>query len=527
MSDRRTSDPQASGSRGTSLWGRLALVVFSVPVFVALTEGLLWTVDLGRSAQVADLSRGFDPGAALLVPDRSERGAWRTNLFDDPESEVRIPARDERRRVLLFGGSNTQVFPEQLLQATLAGAHPMAEPAGAPDSDAGWEVLNLGRQGYGSRRVRALVEQAMVLEPDVVVIYAGHNEFVELEFLRELTEVWGAPWEREVARLVSGLRSFGVLVDAWRPARAPEPLVRPDHQSRQLQWRETLERYVAYRDNLRAMCEAARAAGAQVIVCTLVSNLVSPPLVFTPSPEHDAATLAAFEDLRNQAVARLPKPCRVSLRPPLRLRMHDWFDGPSEPADRDAWSAPALRSMLGKLADAPASDEDNGASIEGAHWPDPDGWDDDVRALITSMEACVRPGLDPIGVRRLAEADALLRQALELVPDSPRAWFDLGLVAWLTDDEATARDAFRRAAELDRSPSSANAKVNGIVREVAATVPDVTLLDAEALFAARCPGGIVGYEVMMDSCHLQPGARVVLMEDLAQAILQLPPTPNR
>ena len=57
---------------------------------------------------------------------------------------------------------------------------------------------------------------------------------------------------------------------------------------------------------------------------------------------------------------------------------------------------------------------------------------------------------------------------------------------------------------------------------MAAAHPGATLLDSAARFAAACPGGLVGYELLMDRCHLQPGARHVLMADVARALLDLP-----
>ena len=44
------------------------------------------------------------------------------------------------------------------------------------------------------------------------------------------------------------------------------------------------------------------------------------------------------------------------------------------------------------------------------------------------------------------------------------------------------------------------------------------LLDSDALFATRVPGGLVGWEWMTDHCHLNRGAATVLMEDVAHAI---------
>jgi hypothetical protein len=59
---------------------------------------------------------------------------------------------------------------------------------------------------------------------------------------------------------------------------------------------------------------------------------------------------------------------------------------------------------------------------------------------------------------------------------------------------------------------------NGAVRVIAAE-HDVELLDIEQLFRDRSPHGLVGYEIMTDVCHMQPGVRPVLMADLVPGIL--------
>ena len=80
----------------------------------------------------------------------------------------------------------------------------------------------------------------------------------------------------------------------------------------------------------------------------------------------------------------------------------------------------------------------------------------------------------------------------------------------------------RRAATLDSSPNNANDVSNGLVAEVAAERPWAHLVDCWTTYQERCPDGLVSYEVMMDACHLHPGARYVLMGDFAEVIRSLP-----
>ena len=137
-------------------------------------------------------------------------------MRDDPELEVLVPPKGERRRVLLVGGSNTQLFPGEVLEERLVARS--AEAGGRR----GWEVVNLGRPGYGSERLRIYLAQAMVLEPDVVVIYTGHNEFVEAGFADDLhrrRDHAATRWTDRATRALQRLRTFNLLTRAFAPDR--------------------------------------------------------------------------------------------------------------------------------------------------------------------------------------------------------------------------------------------------------------------------------------------------------------------
>ena len=45
------------------------------------------------------------------------------------------------------------------------------------------------------------------------------------------------------------------------------------------------------------------------------------------------------------------------------------------------------------------------------------------------------------------------------------------------------------------------------------------MLDVDRRMRKRTPGALVGYEMMTDVCHTQPGVRPVLMADFVVAVL--------
>jgi len=49
----------------------------------------------------------------------------------------------------------------------------------AADGSRRWDVINAGGISYASYRVARLMEELIEYEPDLFVIYCGHNEFLE------------------------------------------------------------------------------------------------------------------------------------------------------------------------------------------------------------------------------------------------------------------------------------------------------------------------------------------------------------
>lgn len=515
---------------------RVLALCLPLLLLLLLCELTLWLLGQGDPAAVP--LRGFDPGQRFLVADPVHPGGYYTHMFDNALREVTVLPKGSARRVVLIGGSNTQTFPEALLQSLLD----QGDPTGRS-----WEVINLGREGFGSGRAGRVLEQSLDLDPDVIVVYSGHNEFVELAFERELDALWDAPWQRATEAVLTKLRTYNALAAALRRPEqdwtelgggAGTPQQRSGLALLRMPYEETLAVHERYRANLVAMAQAAARSDVPLVLCTPVGNLLVPPQVNIEADGLSADVLSRAEELRLAAVALIAPRLRVGLRPPLRLRLGNWYTGgASDTADGADLAAgtsdakigaeafvppPRLRALGGPLALAPASKLLKAESIEGAHWPDPARWDDSVRQVITGMAAIHERQLSDVERERLDGAVEQLRKALELTPLSPTVSFDLGLCLYLMgDDDGAAVAALRRAVVLDHAPGQAGELSNAIVRELAAAEPGITLLDSAALFAERCPSGLTAYEVLMDRCHLQPGARVVLMQDIAATLLAL------
>lgn len=486
----------------------LALGLAVVIGLFALSELVLWALGIGGAAGT-HLSRGFDATAAYLVPDPQRPGGWRTQVRDQGGAgERRIPPRGDATRILLFGGSNTDGFPEQVLRNRLA------DETGLPRE--ALEVVNLGRSGYGSARVSILFEQALAaLDPDVVVIYSGHNEFVEASFRRDLDTRFRSGWGVKLAELARHSRTVNALADRFARQRVslqkkPEAWKGEFEKFAAYTWPQTLEVMDRYEQNLEHMIELAERSGVRVVLCTVIWNRFSSPFATSLGPGLDEAARAEFNGLWAEALGLLPPDVRALVPPPAaRVQSADWGALPIRAwAKRD--QLPALRPSTGILA-----------KID-PRLPAPELWSPKVRPFLDHLERFLRRELDEGDREALEQARELLHRALAIAPDHPRALFELALVEYaLAGDEAEIVRLFTDAARYDRAPRKGSELSNGIVRELAARHPGVRLVDADAIFCERVPMGLVGWEWMIDHCHLCFGARPVVMADLAREMASM------
>src|SRR5262245_14322190 len=340
--------------RRRALFALLTLVLFAA----ALEAALRVAVPDARGGRLS-VSRGFSPDAAYIVPDPARPGWWHTQMNGAEAPEIAVPPKGRALRVAMIGGSNVAGFQGAHLQQTLCRQLP----------DPGFEVVNLGRSGYGSERELILLKQALVLQPDIVLLYCGHNEFVEGGFAWELSQAW-RPSLVPVPDALLGLRTVGAAVDLMRGGDEPVHLPEARRPRRKVFDDMTPERaavfYDVYRDNLAAMIDACRASGARVLLATVVSNLLDPPYVSNPPGDWDETRRAALEAARNRILALLPARLNFGLQPEgpgLRWphpRTEDWGENLT-PVQRDerraqpgpAVVAPRLRPHAGVLAGAP------------------------------------------------------------------------------------------------------------------------------------------------------------------------------
>ena len=207
-------------------------------------------------------------------------------------------------RIFVLGGSAAAGDPEpaysfsRLLHFSLSAASPQQSV----------EVINASITAVNSHVLRRMMKEIRDLEPDLVILYLGHNEVVGPYGPASLFGRF-TPSRLDIA-LRTAIRSSRVgqlwshflhragmgtaAPEAWQGMRmfldrqltADDPRLEPTYRH--------------FRGNLRAMLREARRASAHVILCTVASDLRDCPpfasLAAPPLTEPDAARLRAVLD---------------------------------------------------------------------------------------------------------------------------------------------------------------------------------------------------------------------------------------
>jgi tetratricopeptide (TPR) repeat protein len=265
----------------------LVFALIPVAVLWLVIEGGLRLAGVSSALDREDPFVGFEATLPLFV-----RG-------EDPDGRpVRLTAFNKRkffnaqrfawrkaagsRRVFCLGGST--VYGRPYGDATsfcgwLRAALPAVEPG------VSWEVVNAGGISYASYRVAALVDEIATYEPDLLIVYTGHNEFLEERTYRGLRETPG--WRRWLDQRLRSLRSYAVIEAVLRRGSRGDTADR-DQLAAEVETRldssigldaysrdDELAANVAehFRFNLQSIVRRGREAGAEVLIVVPADNL--------------------------------------------------------------------------------------------------------------------------------------------------------------------------------------------------------------------------------------------------------------
>lgn len=285
---------------------RVLAIALSLSPLVALELALQLT-GIGEVREADVPAIGFQATYPLFVLDEAGEHfeiAKSRQAYFYPDSFDAHKASNEFR-VFCLGGSTVQGRPYSIetsfttwLELSLNAADPSRQ----------WQVVNCGGVSYASYRLVPILQELLAYEPDLFVIYTGHNEFLEARTFANLPPV--SPLSR--------VRTFNLVRSAWsgesrlQGAGQPREILAAEVDAL-LDYRGGLADYHRdeaghrvvvrqYAENLKQMIALARSANVPVVLLNPASNLKdTPPFKIEPRSDLTADEAAEFEKLFAQS----------------------------------------------------------------------------------------------------------------------------------------------------------------------------------------------------------------------------------
>lgn len=241
---------------------------------------------------------------------RMEIGPERMNYFCP--ASFPLEKTQQTFRVFALGGSTTQgqpyrtetAFPQWLalrLEAALPGQN--------------IEVVNCGGISYASYRVAAILDEVLRHSPDLILMYTGHNEFLEARTYQRQRRV--PRWLARPLGLVAQLRVARIAANAFtrQDTAAPGKTVIAgevdallDHADgmdayvRDEQWVNAVQQH--FEQTLESMVARCQQASVPLVLCVPASDLVNtPPFKSQPDPALPEATRLEVDSLSRLIVS--------------------------------------------------------------------------------------------------------------------------------------------------------------------------------------------------------------------------------
>ena len=262
-------------AQNTSVWTlRLLTALAGLGLVVGLEMFLRFMPGIGPAPLVVKRAERGDTTLYSINREYSERffSGQQGRLAAAGQMAERFfvePAPENLYRVVFVGASTVQGFPHPRRLAAASFLESMLQDA-MPDRTV--EVFNLGITSIARFAVAQVVKDALALEPDLVVVYTGHNEFYGIYGAEESARYNWLDYSLRQLHLAHLVQSaVGLLAKSAMPAtdllklmaeRGEVPL---DDMRR--------ERAKSHlRNNLREIGQLCREAGVPLALCTLAAN---------------------------------------------------------------------------------------------------------------------------------------------------------------------------------------------------------------------------------------------------------------
>jgi tetratricopeptide (TPR) repeat protein len=266
------------------------IIIISLGLFFGLLEGGLTLLGIKPVIKTEDPFVGFASTVPLFIPSQETGGGQtmitapnKRNVFNRQEF-IREKSPDTYR-IFCMGGSTTYGRP---YDDTTSFAGWLRELLPRADGNKNWEVINAGGISYASYRVAHLMEELINYQPDLFIIYTGHNEFLEERTYRKIRNI--PPLVRSTVSLLARTRTWSVMTTTLKSLGIHPSTESENRDTLAAEVDTILDRSVGpgsytrddplhkrildhYRISLKRMLALARSVEAQVILVTPGSNL--------------------------------------------------------------------------------------------------------------------------------------------------------------------------------------------------------------------------------------------------------------
>lgn len=249
-------------------------------VFFILIELILMAVGVKSMYERTDPAVGFAGYAPLFLKHTQPNGE---EIFSTAPNKMEwfnmqsFPAKKNENvtRIFCIGGSTTYGRPYDD-RTSFCGWLRRFLPAVDPTRK--WEVINAGGVSYASYRAARLMEELEDYEPDIFIVYSGHNEFLESRTYNKLLKV--PKFLRSLAVLASRTRIYSLLSDLINKRNAILPTevtalldhsVGPEDYHRDDEKRDAI--LDDYQTSLTRMAHISERTGTKLIFVTPASNI--------------------------------------------------------------------------------------------------------------------------------------------------------------------------------------------------------------------------------------------------------------
>ena len=231
----------------------------------------------------------------------------RLPLFRPDSFLIKKPANEFR--IFCIGGSTVQGRPFAI-ETAFSSWLEMNLAVTDPSKD--WQVINCGGVSYASYRLAPIMDEIVNYEPDLIVLYTGHNEFLEDRTYRTIRET--PAWVAHPHAYLSRLRTYSFL-RRWIVGDDSTPKSEntlPSDVEARLDFKNGMEQYTRdrqwkqdvvlhFESNFRRMISTAQAANVPIIVCKPTCNLRdSPPFKSENSETLSQYSLERFETWKSE-----------------------------------------------------------------------------------------------------------------------------------------------------------------------------------------------------------------------------------